>query len=181
MKPALSRDQRTGAWVAGAVGYALWATGSLLAFGILTILIGTLLFGAFFGGISFLFGGEGGLADFGDDVPADLGILAWTALGVAVLGAAMLVIGVLASGRILRRAGHARPTAVTWAGIGIAAIPNLLLFWIVTFPVVSALGLDTAVSMVVATAVSAAIAAVIGALAWWWMAHALRPHATMNG
>jgi hypothetical protein len=111
-------------------------------------------------------------------------------LFVALLGAAVVVAALFVSARILRTHGVVKPWPVTWAGAGVAVVSYWLIssLLIIPFqlvasgadndgmrndgmqglPIVAALG-------VISFLVSIAIAAVVGWLSWWWMAHVMRP------
>jgi len=106
------------------------------------------------------------------------------------------VLGVFTSFWILRAHDVVRPWAVTWSSIGIS-IPALAIVSSVlsvlgqvvgtlslsslfpapgaAVPDATAVGLGTGIALaVVSLVVSLVVFAAVGALIWWWMAHALR-------
>ncbi|MFD3443626.1 hypothetical protein ACFDTO_03375 [Microbacteriaceae bacterium 4G12] len=119
----------------------------------------------------------------------------WLA-GAGLLGLVILVLGIFTSFWILRAHNVVRPWAVTWSSVGIS-IPALVIVSSVlsvlgqvvgtlslsslfpapgaTVPDASAVGFGTGIALVVVSfVVSLVVFAVVGALIWWWMAHALR-------
>lgn len=196
-RPALPAPMRRAALWAGGLGFALMSLGWTLA----ATGAGILLFAGFFalllGWIARVDPEEPGLESF-DELTASIDTGAVTAVLIIaiVVGALLWVAGLLASRAILRRSGHPHPWGVTWAGLGIAVAASWLLSSLVsivgqlvsatTSPVgggseardwdgfLAALG--PVIGIWVATAAVTALATIAaGALAWWWMAHAMRP------
>ncbi|GAA0992496.1 hypothetical protein [Subtercola frigoramans] len=153
------------------------------------VILGVLVFVGFWLVVVLLFSvfddspssGQAGLGDLGTltfvgvaAVPVIIGVAAAVVLGTT---------GFLLSWVLLRRARVRRPAAVTWAGIGVCFIPQLVVVsmaYSLSNTVMATLvspGNDGDVKWGIyaaAAALTALVSAVIGALVWWWMAHALR-------
>lgn len=185
-RPPLSARERRGAFWAGAVGFNVLTLGFLLV--AVPLVVGA--FGAFF---AFLFeqiarsGDElstGFLAVRGFFASFDFGIVAIIGLVIVVVGLAIMAAALLVSRSILRSHGTARPGAVTWAGAGIAIVAYWVVGWIPTLVIqllssaLTAAGLDGWTNLgatgLLGFLLAIAVNAVIGWLAWWWMAHAFR-------
>ena len=182
-KPPLAPRQKNGARIAGAVGFLLLSLG----FGLFAIPLALLAFGAFF---AIIFGAiqrgsrDADLNGFTEFIE-NLNVGAWIlplALA-AVLGLAIMAVALFVSARILRSHDVYRPWPVTWAGAGIAIVANWFVAGLVSVPLqfVGAFRGDSGESWpvglivgVVSFLVSIAATAVVGALSWWWMAHAMR-------
>ena len=186
-RPPLSKRQRGTARVAGAVSFSLLTLGWMVSLGAISAV-------AFVGLFTWIFELVG-TADNGrqagyEEVDAfirqlELGTWSGWLLVAAGAGVVAMVVGLLVSALILRSSGAARPWAITWAGFGIAIVAHWALGWIPwflvqlvpgAFPLVDPTGWLwlTAATIAIAILLSCVVAAVIGALAWWWMAHALR-------
>lgn len=190
-RPPLSARQKKGAFWAGAVGFNLLTFG----FGLVLIPIVTTLFGVFF---AFLFDqiarnsdnlGTGFLAVRGFFASLNYGILAVIGVAIVLIGLAVMAGALFASKAILRSHGVNRVWAVTWAGAGIAIVASWIVGWIpgvivqLSSAVVSQTGLDAFGAMAALGGLGLLLGivttAIIGWLAWWWMAHAFRaPAAT---
>jgi hypothetical protein len=189
-RPALSRREKTGAFWAGAVGFNVLTFG----FGLVVLPLIVAVFGAFF---SFLFTqaarnsdnlGTGFLAARGFFDSIDFGIVMIIGVVVFFVGLAIMTGALFASTAILRSHGIKRAWAVTWSGAGIAIVASWFIGWIpaVAIQLISATtarsGLDGFAGIATAGGVGMLLGiittAVIGWLAWWWMAHAFRPAVT---
>ena len=195
-KPPLEPRQKSGARTAGIVGFLLlnlgfsllWIPLALLAVvGVVTVIL-TSIDRAWTDDGRFYEGIRGLVESFNP------GALVVPLLLVALLGAAVIVAALFASARILRSHGVAKPWPVTWAAAGVAVVSHWLVsslliipFQLITsgvdndgmrndgmqgLPIVIALG-------VISFLVSIALAAVVGWLSWWWMAHVMRPGPSM--
>ncbi|GAA2175740.1 hypothetical protein GCM10009846_26790 [Agrococcus versicolor] len=115
----------------------------------------------------------------------------WIAAALLVVGPSAIALGGLVSVRTLRAAGFAQPVRLTLAAFGIAIAGRVVLS-VFTAPFSSLLSpllergaaglsdgggalVGTIVAIVVACAMNVAIAAAIGMVAWWFLAHARRP------
>lgn len=177
-RPPLSRPQRSAALLAGGIGLVLASWGFGLAF---AALVG--------GFISAVFGliatavraGDpaSGFVRFVESVP--LWLVVAILVGALLLGIVLVVVSVLVSRGVLRRASVHRPTAVTWSGLGIGLVAGGILVSFVSIPlsIVPDLSWQSGpVGGLIAAGVSAilglAATAAAGAFSWWWMAHAFR-------
>jgi len=186
-RPPLTKRQRGAARAAGAVSFSLLTLGWMVALGAISAV-------AFVGLFTWIFDlvgavGEGrqeGYAEV-EAFIAQLELGTWSGwlLIAAAAGVVAMIVGLLVSALILRSSGATRPWAITWAGFGIAIAAHWLLGWIPWFlvqlvpgflPIVDPTGWLwlTGATIAIGILLSCVIAAVIGALAWWWMAHALR-------
>lgn len=182
----LGRRERRGAFWAGAVGFNLLTLG----FTLVVVPIVVAAFGAF---LALLFGeisrssdelSTGYLAVRGVFASLDFGILGIIGIAVVVIGLAIMAAALFVSSGILRSHGIARAWPVTWAAAGIAIVAYWLVGWITAVlpqflsTALSSGGLDETTTFVstgiVALVLAIVVNAVIGWLAWWWMAHALR-------
>ncbi|HEU4850412.1 MAG TPA: hypothetical protein VFS93_08380 [Terrimesophilobacter sp.] len=187
VRPPLSTREKRGAFWAGAVGFNVLTLG----FTLVVVPLVVAAFGAFF---AILFEqvarsgdelGTGFLAVRGFFASFDYGIVAIIGLVVVIVGLAIMTAALVASRSILRSHGTTRPWAVTWAGAGIAIIAYWLVGWIPTVVLqflsgaLTAAGLDGWANFgttgLLGLLLALAVNAVIGWLAWWWMAHAFRP------
>lgn len=185
-RPPLSAREKRGAFWAGAVGFNFLTLGFLLV--VVPLVIGA--FGAFF---ALLFdqisrsGDElstGYLVVSGVFASFDFGVLAIIGLIIVVVGLAIMIGALFASRSILRSNGVSRPWAVTWAGAGIAIVAYWVVGWIPAFALqflsgaLTVAGLDGWTNFgttgLIGFLLAIAVNAVIGWLAWWWMAHAFR-------
>jgi quinol-cytochrome oxidoreductase complex cytochrome b subunit len=186
-RPPLTRRQKNGAAIAGAVGFAvlnigLFPAGVLLVLGVFSS--GAILFESFFsdtvkpgdvgGLITQVIAGEFHVSDA--SVPSIIVIS-------CIVGAILVIGSIVVSIQVLRRHGVAHPAGVTWAGIAIAGVVHQEIVDIALFigaasstavggPEFSSLGFA-----VVSFAAVVILDALLGWLAWWWMAHAMRSRA----
>ena len=181
-KPPLDARQKSGARLAGIVGFLLLNVGSLL-FGLpLVLLAATALFALFIGVIARMSNGseQEWLAFVGDiDVVSFIPQLLLSSL----LGAVVMVASLFVSTAILRRHGVNRPWAVTWASVGIATVASWILSGIATIPLQFATQMadgsgnawaDSIAAWIVGSVLVVAAIVAVGLLSWWWMAHVLR-------
>lgn len=190
-KPPLSARARRGSWVAGAVSFSVLTLGwTLLAAALAVTLIGGMLM--WIAGLIRLGGpsdaDDRAFAEFFESVDAG----AWAPLLIAgaLVGLALMVLAFFVSRWILGAHGVAQPWAVTWAAAGIAIAAS----WIVSsvlsvglqlvgtfaFSAPDPFALGTGVA--VAGGIVGILGTVaIGLLAWWWMAHVLRPRPEPQG
>lgn len=186
-RPPLTKRQRLGAAWGGIVGFNLLTLG----FSIFVLpLVAALFWSAFAFITTNLVRGLNGsgkgpsIQDFG----VDLGPWIVPGVVVSVIGLALMAVAIVVSLAILKRHGVNRPGGVTWAGAGIAIVGFWLLSWIPALLVQAVSGALSAgqvgwgqnLGISVTALVSSTLVgnSVIGWLAWWWMAHALRRDAT---
>lgn len=175
----LSAAQRRHAAVAGAVSLGLMTAGIDLV-GIVGVQV------AFYFGLLVMFGsldagrwsdwsilsqlGSGGL----------WGVPTWVFIG----GGCVLILGGFASSwLLLRGAGVARPVSFTWASIGVSIIPGFMVT-VIAYTIASVVsgflqppeaGDSISVLLfVILLVIDVLVSAAVGALVWWWMAHAFR-------
>lgn len=177
--PLLPRARR-GAALAGVIGFLMFSIGWAVIAGVSVIL--------------FIFTILSFVSDASDDSSmrslgrfldeAQLSNWVWVVVVVGVVGLILVVFSILTSGWILKAHQVNNPWGVTWAGLGIAIVANWILGGIVS--VISqvagmwsnnSFGSAAFVGYGIFGLVSLVIVGVIGWLAWWWMAHALRPKA----
>jgi hypothetical protein len=188
-RPPLTPRQKSGARLAGIIGFLLLSVG----FGLFSLPLAVLAFGAFFaivlGFIRTASQNEAGFDQFMSAFAA-FDPTAWILPLViaAVVGLVLMVLALVASARILRAHDVARPWPVTWAGAGIAIVGSWLLSGLSAVPFAilnvfrgddptTSVGAGIAVG-VVSLVLGLVLTGVIGWLSWWWMAHALRAPAT---
>jgi hypothetical protein len=189
-RPPLTQRAKRGAAIAGGVGFVLlgigWAMVAIpLALVAFAGLIALIVRAARSSGSS--------PAPQIEQFLSGLDLTPWITLLVviAIVGLLVQAAAIVLSGRILRAHGVRRPWAVTWAGAGIAIVAS----WIIdgtlgslTSAVTSAAfpgnnsgatswGVFSIVAIVFSGVLGLAVNAAIGWLAWWWMAHAMRPAA----
>jgi hypothetical protein len=191
LKPSLQPRQKSGARTAGIVGFLLlnlgfsllWIPLALLAVvGVVTFILTALDRAVYRPGSEYE-----GMIGFVESLNPSAAVV--PLLLVALLGAAVIAAALFASARILRSHDVAKPWPVTWAAAGVAVVSHWLVsslliipFQLITsgvdndglrtdgmqgLPIVIALG-------VISFLVSIALAAVVGWLSWWWMAHVMR-------
>jgi hypothetical protein len=196
VKPKLSGGQRVTAALAGILGFLLHSIGWALI--VVALALGSIVN---FIAVAIRNTGSSTSSEAAARVfrqlsnAVNIGIAPLVIAGV--IGAVLWVLALFISRGILRRGGHHRPWAVTWAGLGIAVLMSWVLgaigavvVWIVVQVQIaqatrglangSVPKVRQALQPLVDTATVSAIAwlvlaAVIGWIAWSWMAHALRP------
>ena len=192
VRPPLGPREKSGARTAGIAGFLLLNLGFgllwiplalLVVVGIVTVIL-TSIDRAWTGDGRFYEGIRGLVESFNP------GALVVPLLLVALLGAGVIVAALFVSARILRSHSVAKPWPVTWAGAGVAVVSYWLIssLLIIPFQLIASgvdngdmrddgmQGLPIAVAVgVISFLVSIAIAAVVGWLSWWWMAHVMRP------
>ncbi|MET1052153.1 MAG: hypothetical protein ABWX65_05880 [Mycetocola sp.] len=206
-RPPLEPRQKRGAMIAGAVSFTIMTFG----FGLVAAVAGIIAISAFIGTI-FTWIASSNPQDFSAGELAGTQVVdqwiadAWSRYGVwliaaAVLGIIIWILGYLSSIWILRGHKVNRPTAVTWSGLGIAVVANVIV-GTVTTPFANLTGMFTPsmngpdgrgpdgldglealndidfspfiAFVIIAAIVGLLVNAAIGLLSWWWMAHALR-------
>ena len=201
---ALTRGhKRTSRW-AGVVGLNLMSLGASVI--IATILVSVVI--VIFARISSSAAGSSGLRGFDEVLGQVAAPLVFAAVGL--IGAVIFVVGMLSSVAILRAGEVHRPWAITWSAFAIS-IPVLWVVntvsWVVGQVVQMAgvfaflgptfgsgfagegnpglpFGMSLESSVVIAAVgllVAIIVIGVIGALAWWWMAHAFRVRVPVTG
>jgi hypothetical protein len=194
-KPPLTPELKRAASVAGAVSFTVMSIG----WGLLSIAVGIGLFSALFAWVLGVVSASGGQrdADYSRlmDFIETINPAAWVIPLViaAIVGAGLWVLSLFISHRMLARAKHPSPWGVTWAGAGIAIAASWFVSWIAWLPLQiagavtpdaydsfeSGLGITVALG-IVALLINLVVDAVLGWLAWWWMAHAMRPAAPLQ-
>jgi len=185
VRPPLSPREKSGARLAGIVGFLLLSLG----FGLLAIPLSLLALGALFATVLGFIGrvsrDDRGIDQFIRGFE-QFNPSAWILPLViaAIVGLVIMAVALFVSAGILRSHDIARPWAVTWAGAGIAIVGSWLLSGLTAVPAglfgsfrgddsAATVGIGVAVA-VVSFLVGLFATAVIGWLSWWWMAHALR-------
>jgi hypothetical protein len=185
-RPPLTQRQRAGAAFAGALGFLLLSLGFTL-FG---VPIALLLFGALFSTIIGVIARSDSArdADFQRfvDFFDQFNPAAWVLplVLVALLGLAIMAASLFLSARILRSHDVDKPWPVTWAGAGVAIVGSWVvsgllglftqaLSWGAGFDGRNEWGPAIAIG-IVSMVLNLAASAVVGWLAWWWMAHLMR-------
>ena len=191
-KEPLSRELKRSASVAGAVSFTVM----LIGWGLLSTAVMIGAFAGFFAWVLEMIDSSGSGQDAGYfrlmDLIEAINPAAWVVpLVIAgLVGIALWVLSLFISRGMLARAKHPSPWGVTWAGAGVAIVASWLVSWVAWLPVQFA-GLftqdafttleggiaTTVVLAIVAIVLNIAITAVIGWLAWWWIAHVMRPAA----
>ena len=186
----LSPRQKRGAIWAGIVGFNLLSLGWAL----FVIPLVAALFGALFAVVlgqvrrstSGSAEGTQQFLDFFDSM--DVGMLLMFGSIAVVLGLIFMALAILFSRIILRAHAVHRPTAVSWAGAGVAVVGSWFISWLpgLVAQLVGGLMMSTdsrSVGAAVAAGglyilVSIAATSLVGWLAWWWMAHVFRGDAS---
>lgn len=196
VKPRLSGGQRVTAALAGILGFLLHSVGWAL-------IVAALGLGSILNFIAVAIRNTGSSTDSDAAQRVFRQLSHAINIGIAplviagVVGAVLWVLALFISRGILRRGGHHRPWAITWAGLGVGVLMSVILtaigavvVWIVVqvqiAQATSGLASGTvekvrqALQPLLDTATVSGIvwlilSAVIGWLAWSWMAHALRP------
>jgi hypothetical protein len=192
-KPPLSGELKRTASVAGAVSFTMMSIG----WGLASTAVGIGLFAGFFVWILGVIGAteEGRdldylrLTEFIETI--NLGAWVVPLIIAGLVGVGLWVWALFVSRGMLARKGHPSPWGVTWAGTGIAIAASWFVSWIAWLPMqlIGFIAPDaftsfesgvtiTIVLAVVSFVLSIAVSAVLGWLAWWWMAHAMRPGTT---
>jgi hypothetical protein len=185
-RPPLTPKAKSGARWAGILGFNLLALG----WGMFVVPVLLSLFAAFF---VFLIGQMGRSSEtlnegyyqvknFIETINVSAWVLPLTL--VAILGVVVWALGIFVSGRILKSHAVNHPWGVTWAAAGVAIVASWMLGWIgglfaqVVTSVTGAADAPLWVSIIAGGAVGLIVGivinSVIGWLAWWWMAHAMR-------
>lgn len=193
-KPPLSRELKRAASVAGAVSFTVMSIG----WGLFSTAAGIGLFAGFFSLILGVVGASGQqdsdyfrLMDIIDAINVEAWVIPLVIAGI--VGAGLWVLSLFISRGMLARAKHPSPWGVTWAGAGIAIVASWIVSWVAWLPLqlvgfiapddFSSFESGLAVAIVlgiVSLVLGIVIAAVVGWLSWWWMAHALRPAPTVQ-
>lgn len=190
-RPPLTDQQKSGSLWAGILGFNMLAIGWTLF--IVPVMLG--LFAAFFGFIVDQIGRSSSarstsyyqLRDFLDNVHASAWVIPLLILSLVGLG--VWALGIIVSGRILKSHTVNHPWGVTWAAAGIAIVAYWFLGWVAGIivqiisatanaanaPVWTTIAITGGIGLILALALNS----VIGWLSWWWMAHAMRAHATV--
>ncbi|WP_022887582.1 hypothetical protein [Glaciibacter superstes] len=178
-RPPLTPKQRTGAMIAGGVGFVLVQIGLglislLLVVGFIAVVLGAIVaMTSNSGGVS------RGFTEFADWLGSiDAVTVTVVVVVVAIVAILALVFGILASRWILKAHRVNRPTAVTWSAVGISVVAN----WIVgglgfgfSGPMAGAFGNDVGYWVGGLLAIFGIIVSVaVGVFTWWWMAHVYR-------
>lgn len=181
-RPSLTPKQRTGAMIAGGVGFVLVQIGLSLVGLLLVVGFIAVIFGAIAAIASAANDVDRGMIDFtewlGSIDPITVTIVVVVAAIIAIVA---LVFGILTSRWILKAHGVNRPTAVTWSAVGISVVAN----WIVgglgfsfSGPIASGFGSDVGFWLGGLLAVLGLVASLaVGVFTWWWMAHVYRAQA----
>lgn len=191
VRPPLTAEQKRGARWAGIVGFNLLGLGWLLF--IIPVVLG--LFAAFFTFVLDQIGRSSSsrstsyyqLRDFVDNA----NVTAWVIplLILSLFGLAVWALGIFVSGRILKSHDVNHPWGVTWAATGIAIAAYPFVSWVgaIIVQIISAatdaahapVWTMVAVTGGIGLVLGIVLNCVIGWLAWWWMAHAMRAHSAV--
>ena len=191
-KPPLSPELKRAASVAGAVSFPVMSIG----WGLLSTAVGIGLFASLFTWVLGRISASGTeldddylrMMDFIDSLNPEAWVIPLVIAGI--VGAGLWVLSLFVSQRMLARAKHPSPWGVTWAGAGIAIVASWFVSWVAWLPLQLASvvtpdtfdsfesGFGILIPLAIGSVVlNLAVAAALGWLAWWWMAHALRPAA----
>ncbi len=189
-RPALTARQRSGARLAGIIGFLTLSLGFTMLSVPLAILAVMALFSLVFGAI----GRRNGNPEWYQEVMLFVErlhpeVLIVPLVIVAVLGAVLMVVALFVSARILRSHGIVKAWPITWAAAGVAIVANWIAAGLISAPLQlmgsgsgSGSGDDGAELLplrigiaVLGVIVNIVATAVIGWLSWWWMAHLMRP------
>lgn len=176
-RPPLTRQQRRGALIAGAVSLFLLQLGFTAVMIPIVLVLALLLI---FGTVNLLSRtttGDMGWDRFWAGNHFDAAPWIPWLIAMVVVGILIMVLAVLVSGWILRAHGVNRPRAITWSSIGIGIVAQ----WVVggVLGVITNLASVTsqngvAIGGLFAVGASLVTTVAVGALTWWWMAHAFR-------
>lgn len=184
LRPPLTAAARRGALLGGSVGFGLLTLGWTLFVTPIVLGIAATAAAFFFASLS---GGSVSTTSGAQDILGSLLKAGFAVPLVAsvIVGAAIMVVSVIVSVRILRSHSVKRAWGVTWTGIGISIVASWIVGWVlggIGTTIASALGdpktgLGTAYYVTVGVTALVVFAAdvVIGSVVWWWMAHVLRP------
>lgn len=179
-KPPLSAREKAGARLAGVIGFLMLSLGwALFAIPVAAVVFGA-LFALLFSTIQRASGDQGPLGVFHG---LDIGAWILPLVLSSVLGLLVIVAALFVSRGILRAHGLNKPWPITLAGAGIAIAASWLLSALLSVPLQLAgafAGDDSNASFplvagLVGLAFGVVCTGVIGWLAWWWMAHVMRP------
>ncbi len=168
-EPPITGGQRASAILAGIAGHILFAIGW---FGIAFVFLGTLVSPLVNELLTNLLGDVD--AKQLTDILQRASALIWLLGLVFIVGsAAFVVFGILSSLSILRRGGIDKPGRVNWTSFVIAAVVDLPIFllalWLATLVTDNSAGL-----LWLPPVLALVLAAVIGVVVWWLMAHVNR-------
>ncbi len=187
-RPPLTRGEKKGAFLAGAVGFNLLTLG----FTVFVIPIAVGLFGGFL--VWMLSVAESRTQGLDDDFyfraqeflgSLNIGLLIALGIAMSLIGLAIMAGGLFASRKILRSFGVIKAWPITWSAAGIAIFAFSILgqipvgiAQISTYPMIMS-GVDGVSSTIAAAVVwfilTIALTTLFGWLAWWWMTFAFRP------
>jgi hypothetical protein len=193
VRPPLEPRQKKGAAIAGAVGFVLLSLGFALFALPLVLFAFAAFFTAIFGFIARVGGGgDRGVEQFMEGIQ-ELHPEAWVVplIIVAVVGLAIMAGALFLSAGILKSHSVNRAWPVTWAGAGVAIVGSWVVSGVLSVIVqlfsvgFGGLGQNEnwagAIAIgVISFVINLAASAVIGWLAWWWMAHLMRPAAAAD-
>ncbi len=191
-KPPLTPELKRKASVAGAVSFTVMSIG----WGLLSTAVGIGLFAGFFTWVLGLVSasGQGRDVDYFRlmEFIESINLAAWVIpLVIAgIVGIGLWVWSLFISRGMLARSGHPSPWGVTWAGAGVAVAGSWFIGWVGWLPmqIMGFIAPDAwgdwqgalmigIVLGIVSLLLSLVITIALGWLAWWWMAHAMRPAA----
>ncbi|MDJ0333756.1 hypothetical protein QMG83_00815 [Salinibacterium sp. G-O1] len=190
-KPPLLPRQKSGARLAGIIGFLLLSLGFWMFSVPLAVLAMMAVLSLVFQSVGRSSGNSDWyrqIAVFVDRLHPELWMIP---LVIAVLvGMVLMAVALFVSARILRSHGIVKPWPVTWAAAGIAIVASWIASGVLSVPFqLTGIGFDNDSSQtlplgvalgVIAFLVSIASTAVIGWLSWWWMAHVMRPAADIQ-
>lgn len=184
-RPPLPRAHRRAAFIAGPISLVITNIGLLTLVLPLAIWYAIVVLKNLFVGLVGLTGGEKAAADVNETSKA-ISVSGLEGFGIVmvIVGALLAVAGIAVSVRILSKAGVHRPWSVTFSAVG----ASVLILTVLMMAVWAIGGLlfsvnTQSVGELVSNAVLAfaaygllnvALAAAIGGLVWWWMAHLFR-------
>ncbi|MEO7124404.1 MAG: hypothetical protein ABI400_15085 [Lacisediminihabitans sp.] len=185
-RPPLTPRAKSGARWAGILGFNLMALGWF-------VVITPVLLSVFAAFLTFVFDQMGRSSAVGNEnylqlrrIVETVNVNAWVLplMLVTFVGIVIWAVGIFVSGRILKSHAVNHPWGVTWAATGIAIVASWILDWVcaaavqlvivVTSAVDSSHWVGIAVGGALVCVVAIVIHSIIGWLAWWWMAHAMR-------
>lgn len=181
-RPPLTPRARTGALIAGGVAMLMVSIGgAMVAIPLLLLLVGAIVTT-----IANSVGGDALEVLAGIERFLPTGVLIGVSIALVVLGAALVVAALFISRGILRGRGLGRAWPITWAGLGIAVVASWVVSGVLSIPLqLASSGLNAwggsgeieGGLALIGVAGNAVVTAAVGAFAWWWMAHAMRPAA----